>query len=171
MKKRWPVIVTLILLISAFLLLAHREWLAGMKEGEPSQAGPEETIWRMSDATREGNARAYLDCFSGQLQQNLGQTAAEMGEARFSEYLKQLNREVTGIAVSSLEPSFVQSGAQEAERRVEFVFRGKSEMQKHHFKLVNSKWRIDRVDDAEQLKVLIPYGTPVGEIVQKGARR
>lgn len=159
MKKRWPAVITLVLLVAAFITLSQRERLAGMKWSQVQAAAPEDIIWQMSDAARAGNVAAYLDCYSGALRQNLEKTASEMGEARFSEYLKQLNNEITGIAVSDL----TQANAQEAELRVEFVFRGKNEVQTHHFKLVNGKWKIDRVDDAERMKVLIPYGTAVGE--------
>lgn len=162
MKKRWITTVTLILLAGALVWLARRERLAGTNGSEPTAAGPEDVIWQMSDAAREGNAQTYLDCFTGNLQQNLKQTAAEMGDAQFSTYLKQLNNEVTGIAVSDLQQS-----AQEADLRVEFIFRGRNEAQKHHFKLIEGKWRIDRVDDAEQLKVLIPYGTTVSAAARK----
>jgi len=86
--------VTLILLIGALGLLAGRGRLTRVKGDESVLGGPEETIWRMSDAAREGNGRAYLECFSGTLQQNLQRSAAEMGEARFSEYLRQLHNEM-----------------------------------------------------------------------------
>lgn len=159
MKNRWPAMITFALLVAAFIALSQRERLAGMKWGKTQAASPEDIIWQMSDAARAGNVAAYLDCYSGALKQNLEKTASEMGAARFSEYLKQLNNEITGIAVSDL----AQTNAQEAELRVEFVFRGKNEAQTHHFKLVNGKWKIDRVDDAERLKVLIPYGTAASE--------
>jgi len=35
---------------------------------------------------------------------------------------------------------------------------------------VDGKWRIDRVDDGERLKVLFPYGTAVGEALRKERR-
>ena len=166
MKKRLVAIATLILLVGAFAWLVARERRAGMATDEPTASDPEEVIWRMSDAAREGNTLAYLDCFSGDLRRALQHSAAEMGEARFSEYLRRLNRETTGIAVSGLE----QNG-DEAELRVETVFRSKAEVQKHHFKLMNGRWQIDRIDNAEPLKVLIPYGTKVGESMRTDARR
>ncbi len=157
MKKRLPVIVTILLIAAAFILLTQRERLSGLKWGtQKPVASPEDVIWRMSDAAREGNVQAYLDCFSGALRQNLNKTATEMGQAQFSQYLKKLNDEMTGIAVSDLE----QANEQSATLKVEFVFRGKNEAQKHHFKLADGKWTIDAVDDAQRLKVLIPYGAP-----------
>jgi hypothetical protein len=159
MKNKWPVLVTLILLLGALLVFTQRERWKGALTSEKSAATPEDVIWRMADAAREGDAPAYLDCFGGALRQNLDKTAAEMGEAKFKAYLQQRNAEVTGIAVSDLE----QPDAQTAALRVEFVYRGKSEAQKHHFKLVNGQWQIERVDGGEQIPLLIPYGTGVAE--------
>ncbi|MEW6208859.1 MAG: hypothetical protein AB1631_10865, partial [Acidobacteriota bacterium] len=79
-------------------------------------------------------------------------TASEMGESEFSRYLKKLNDEITGIAVSDLE----QSDQQTARLRVEFVSRGKSEAQTHNFKLIDGKWKIDGIETAERINALMP---------------
>ena len=155
MKKRLPSVVTVVLIIGALMFLTEREWLAGLRRKAP--ATPESVVWRMSDAARKGDVQAYLDCFSGSLRQSLEKTAADMGEVRFSEYLKKLNNEMTGIAVSDFE----KVSEDTATLRVEFVFRGKNEAQKHHFKLVDGKWKIDSLDNAEGVPTLIPYGTRV----------
>jgi hypothetical protein len=42
--------------------------------------------------------------------------------------------------------------------RVEFVYRGKNESQEHHLILRDGVWKIDRVDESERVKTLIPYG-------------
>ncbi len=154
MKKRLPAIVTILLIAGAFVLLTQRERLSQLKWTEKSAVSPEDVIWRMSDAAREGNSQAYIDCFGGALRQNLQKTATDMGEAQFSRYLKKLNDEMTGIAVSDLE----QTTDQTASLRVEFLFRGKSEAQKHHFNLVDGKWKIEGIDNAERFNVPIPYG-------------
>jgi hypothetical protein len=159
MKKRSPAIVTVVLLFGALLFFTQRARWKDVLTAEKSAATPEDVIWRMADAAREGDAQAYLDCFRGALRQTLNKTAAEMGEAKFKTYLQQLNAEMTGIAVSDLE----QPDAQTASLRVEFVYRGKSEAQKHHFKLVNGQWQIERVDGGEQIPLPIPYGTGVAE--------
>ncbi len=158
MKKRLPAIVTVVLIAGALALLAQRERLSRWRLEKTAAATPEDVVWRMSDATRDGNVRAYLDCFSGALKQNLQKTASDMGEPQFSQYLKKLNDEVTGIAVSDFE----QVNEQTATLKVEFVFRGKNEAQKHRFKLVDGKWKIDDVETAERVKTLIPYGTEAG---------
>jgi hypothetical protein len=168
MKKRLPAILTIVLLLAVLLVLTQRErWREGASKPTAAAASPEDVIWQMSDAAREGQTQAYLACFSGELRTRLEKTAREMGAAKFTEYLQQLNQAVTGIAVSDLE----QSEADTAKLRVEFVLRGKHEAQTHHFQRVNGQWTITRVDDAEQVKVLIPYGTPVDEAKQEGERK
>jgi hypothetical protein len=155
MKKRLPAIVTILLIAGALVFLTQRERLSGWKWETKTAATPEDVVWRMSDATRDGDVQAYLDCFSGALKQNLQKTAADMGEAQFSQYLKKLNDEVTGVAVSDLE----QANEGTATLNVEFVFRGRNEAQKHSFEIVAGVWKITRIDGAQQIKTLIPYGT------------
>jgi hypothetical protein len=153
MKKRLPAIVTVLLIVGALVFFAARQRL---KTAEPgfNAANPESVIWRMSDATRVGDVEAYLDCFDGELRRNLEKTIADMGWPQFSEYLKRLNEEITGIAVSDLRLT----GDAGANLRVEFVYRGKNEAQEHHLILRDGAWKIDRVDESERIKTLIPYG-------------
>ena len=160
MKKRLPAIITALLILGALLFFTQRERWSNWRlttQTPVSPASPEDVVWRMSDATRDGDVKAYLDCFTGELRQKLEKTAAEMGEAQFSQYLKKLNDEVTGIAVSDLE----QTDPQSAAMRVEFVYRGKNESQKHRFRSIDGAWKIEGVDSAENVKVLVPYGTDV----------
>jgi len=152
MKKKLPAIITAMLILGAILFFTQRERIANK-----TPATPEDVIWRMSDAAGAGDVAAYLDCFGGELRQKLAKTSTEMGEAQFGQYLKKLNEEVTGIAVSDLE----QKDRQSASLRVEFVYRGRNESQQHRFKMENSVWKIDGVDTAENVKTLIPYGTDV----------
>ncbi len=156
MKQRLPAIITVLLIVSAIAFFAKRNQTVSTNR---SSATPEDVVWRMSDAAREGDVNAYLDCFDGALKSNLQRTVAEMGEAQFSQYLKRLNNEMTGIAVSDFEPV----NGNEATLRVEFVFRGRNEAQKHHFKLVNGTWKIEKLDGAEQIKPLTTYGSDVIE--------
>jgi hypothetical protein len=153
MKKHMPAIVTVLLIAGALVFFAARQRL---KTAEPvfNIANPESVIWRMSDATRVGDVEAYLSCFDGGLRRNLEKTIAEMGSRQFSEYLKRLNEEITGIAVSDLRLT----GEAGANLRVEFVYRGKNETQEHHLSLRDGAWKIDRVDESERIKTLIPYG-------------
>jgi hypothetical protein len=154
MKKRLPTIVTVLLIAGALVFFALRQRSKNAESGFNATT-PESVIWRMSDAARASDVEAYLNCFDGELRRNLEKTVTEMGERKFGEYLKRLNEEVTGIAVSDLKLT----GEGGAKLRVEFVFRGKNEAQQHHLILRNGAWKIDRVDESERVKTLIPYGT------------
>jgi hypothetical protein len=154
MKKRLPAIVTVLLIAGALVFFAARQRSRTAGTGYDA-AKPESVIWRMSDAARAGDVQAYLNCFDGELRRNLEKTAAEMGEPKFGAYLKRLNEEITGIAVSDLDLT----GEAGAKLRVEFVYRGKNEAQLHHLVLRDGAWKIDRVDESERIKTLIPYGS------------
>ena len=158
MKNRLPAIVTVSLIVGALVFFVARQ---RFKTAEPgyNSARPESVIWRMSDAVRAGDAQAYLNCFDGDLRRKLGKTVDEMGERKFGEYLKRLNDEITGIAVSDLDLT----GEAGAKLRVEFVYRGKNEAQRHHLTLRDGVWKIDHVDESERVKTLIPYGADATE--------
>jgi len=153
MKKRLPAIVTMLLIAGALVFFAARQRLKTADPGFKA-ANPESVIWRMSDAARIGDVEAYLNCFDGELRRTLKKTVVEMGEREFGAYLKRLNEEITGIAVSDLKLT----GEAGANLRVEFVYRGKNEAQRHYLVLRDGAWKIDRVDESERIKTLIPYG-------------
>jgi hypothetical protein len=158
MKKHLPAIITVLLIAGAIAFFVARQRSKTAVAGF-NAADPESAVWRMADASRAGDVRTYLNCFKGPLRQNLEKTATEMGEQRFGEYLKQLNKEITGIAVSDLELT----GPATAKLRVEFVSHGKNEAQQHHLRLDNGVWKIDRMDEAERIKTLVPYGAEATE--------
>jgi hypothetical protein len=150
--------MTVLLIIGALIFFVARPRLRTAEHGF-NTANPESVVWRMSDATRAGEVDAYLNCFDGKLRQNMEKTVAEMGERQFSDYLQRLNEEITGIAVSDLKLT----GEAGADLRVEFVYRGKNEAQQHHLVLRDGVWKIDRVDESERIKTLIPYGADATE--------
>ncbi|MFN0119076.1 MAG: hypothetical protein ACKV2V_01090 [Blastocatellia bacterium] len=169
MKNKLPAIMTVLLMLAGLLFLTQRERLSGLSVSSLTRtsdepAGPEEVIWRMSDAARAGDVRAYADCFSGQLHQRLQKTMAEMGEDAFRQYLQKMNNDITGIAVSDEELS----GAETAKLRVEFVYRGRNEAQIHHFRMAGGQWKIEATDDPENVRALVPYGTAVGQQPEAG---
>jgi hypothetical protein len=158
MNKHLPAIITLLLIAGTLAFFAARQRSKPAAQ-DPSAADAKAAVWCVADASRAGDVRAYLNCFDATLRQNLEKTAAEMGEQKFGEYLKRLNEEITGIAVSDVELT----GPDTAKLRVEFVSRGKNEAQQHHLKLSNGIWKIDSVDEAERIKTLIPYGAEATE--------
>jgi hypothetical protein len=45
--------------------------------------------------------------------------------------------------------------------RVEYVYQDRNEAQTMYLEKASSGWKITRVDGAERVKTLVPYGTPV----------
>lgn len=124
---------------------------------------PQSVIWSVIDASRNGNVKAYLDCFTGDLERNLRKTAEAMGESQFVDYLKQTNREIKGIAVSEL----TRISDDELSLKVEFVHKDKNEVQEHYLKKVGIAWKILDVKGTARVKTLVPYGAEVTPLIEK----
>ena len=110
----------------------------------------------MFEAAREGEVRKYLDCFDGALAESLQRAAAERGEAGFARYLRESNAPVKGIAVE--EPQVAAGG--EVKVRVELVYAGRNEAQFYYLTKTGDRWRISRLNAAEPVETLVPYGAP-----------
>jgi hypothetical protein len=123
----------------------------------PAGATPQDTVYRMTDAARNGDVRAYLGCYTGQMESTLRQIVAEKGEAALATYILNFNASVKGVAIQ--EP---QSTAERAVRlRVEFVYRDRNEAQIYYLEQGGGSWKIARQENAEGVKTLVPYGTTV----------
>ncbi len=157
MKKRFAQVLTVALIGGLFGFFAYRQRRAAPVTTEAD--GPESAIWRMVDASRAGDPERYLGCYSGEMERQLRQNLKDMGEARFREYLESRQREIKGIAVS---PPRISSNG-DALVKVEYVFADRNETQQVLVRRVGQQWRILRVDGAERIKTLVPYGTPVTE--------
>lgn len=127
----------------------------GSSRSQPEQ--PRDVIYAMLDAAREGIVDEYLDCYSGQMEKTLRQSHAEMGERKFSEFLKERNRDIKGIAMN--EPEF--AAEDEAKVRVEYVYAERNEVQQFYLNQQSGAWKIDRVSAPQRIQTPIPYGTPV----------
>jgi len=160
-RQRKAQLVTLGVLVAALGVVAvrrsgwsARELFSGARRGEPS---PQDAVYAMLDAAREGNVRKYLAAHTGQLEAALRQTIAEKGEAAFAAYLRQFNAPIKGVAI--LEPQPLTE--HEVRLRVEYVYRDRNEAQTMYLEKLSGTWKIARVEAAERVKTLIPYGTPV----------
>ncbi len=111
----------------------------------------------MLDAARAGNVSAYLASYSGPMRASLEQSVRESTNAAFAAYLRDSNSVIKGVAVN--EPQII--GDREASVQVEYVYQDRNEVQIMHLEKVGDGWRIARVEGAERIKTLIPYGTPV----------
>ncbi|MBM3735813.1 MAG: hypothetical protein FJW39_08515 [Acidobacteria bacterium] len=118
---------------------------------------PQDTIYSMFDAARDGNVGDYLRHYTGQMETSLKQTVSEQGESRFAGYLKQTNAPVKGIAI--MEPQVLTD--REVKLRVEYVYQDRNEVQMFYLEKQGKDWRIARLETAERIKTLVPYGTPV----------
>jgi hypothetical protein len=118
--------------------------------------GPESVVWRMVDATRAGDPAGYLECYAGEMEPRLRRDFQEMGSVRSRDYLLEAHRQLKGVAVQS--PRM--SSPSEAQIPVEYVYEDRNEVQQVYVKRIGGLWKIDRVEGAEQIKTLVPYGTP-----------
>jgi len=130
---------------------------ADPSDARVSRESPESVVWRMVDAARAGDSTGYLECYTGELEPRLRQNFQDMGSLRSRDYLLDAHRQLKGVAVRS--PRMI--SPQEAEIPVEYVYEDRNELQQVFARRVGGVWKIDRVDGAERIKTLVPYGTPV----------
>ena len=124
--------------------------------GSSKAAEPRDVIYAMLDAARDGVVDDYLECYAGQMERTLRQSLEEMGEERFSEFLKARNRDIKGIAMNAPRES-----GDEAEVRVEYVYADRNEVQEVYLDRSSGDWRIAGVSEIRRVETPVPYGTPV----------
>ncbi|MCX6901309.1 MAG: hypothetical protein NT105_21740 [Verrucomicrobia bacterium] len=155
MQRNLVTILTL-LLIGAGVWFAARNRPADFAD---AVATPEDAIQAMLDASRRGDARAYLDCFTDAMRPQLDATRQQMSEARFREYLTESQAPVMGVATTRLPDA--RPGLARCE--VEFILRDKNQRQTVELKKDGGRWRIEAMSQAVYAKPPIPYGTKVFE--------
>ncbi|MBM3744609.1 MAG: hypothetical protein FJW34_02285 [Acidobacteria bacterium] len=160
-RQRQAQLITLAVLAAALAVVVAQRggWsMRGLFSRAPnSEPGPQDAVYAMLDAAREGNVRKYLAAHTGQMEVTLRQAIAEKGETAFAAYLKEFNAPIKGIAI--LEPQPLTD--REVRLRVEYVYQDRNEAQTMYLEKVSGGWKIARLDTAERVKTLIPYGTPV----------
>ncbi len=124
----------------------------------PAEATPQDTIYAMLDAARDGDLKKYLAAYTGSMESALRQSIAESSDAAFRKYLQDTNAELKGVAVMTPEAA---PGDREVKVRVEYVYQDRNEAQTMNLERTASGWKIVRVESAERVKILVPYGTPV----------
>ena len=165
-RERKAQVATLAVLFGALALVAVKRggWQASaaslsnlVAARAPAGVSPQDTVYRMMDAARDGDVRAYLGCYTGQMESTLRQIAAEKGEAALASYIRNFNASVKGVAIQN-----PQSMAErEVRLRVEFVYRERNEAQIYYLEQGGGSWKIARQENAEGVKTLVPYGTAV----------
>ena len=91
-----------------------------------------------------------------QRKEQLAATVKESTEAKFKSYLTTQNADFQSIAVMVTD-----RGDDQALVRLEYVYNDRNEVQNVELRKEGSRWKIAKVDGAQQIKTLIPYGTPV----------
>lgn len=147
-------IVTIGVLVCALSFVIARR---GRSTAAPSvkEATAQDAIYAMLDAARDGNVDKYLASYAGPMESSLKQAIAESPD--FGKYLKDSNAAIKGVAI--MDPEQVSNV--EVKARVEYVFQDRNEVQYMFVDKTPRGWKIVRVDSAERVKTLVPYGTPV----------
>lgn len=154
-RKRTTTVVTIAAMAGLFAFAIARR---NMRRGEPAEgSGPESAVYAMLEAARAGDVSAYLAQYSGPMASTLRAVVAEKSEPGFRDYLRATNAEVKGVAVSGVR----RISDSEAELQLEYVFQDRNEVQSVKLERGSGRWKIVRVDSAERVKTLVPYGTPV----------
>ena len=165
-RERKAQVATLAVLFAALALVAVKRggWQASaaslsnlVSVRAPAGVNPQDTVYRMMDAARDGDVRTYLGCYTGQMESTLRQIAAEKGEAALASYIRNFNASVKGVAIQ--EPQ--STAEREVRLRVEFVYRDRNEAQIYYLEQGGGSWKIARQENAEGVKTLVPYGTLV----------
>jgi hypothetical protein len=147
--------------ILTLLLIGAGVWFAARNRPMNSAdvATPEDAVQAMLDASRRGDAAAYLDCFTEAIRPQLDATRQQMGEARFREYLAESQAPVMGVATSRLP----ETRSDRARIEVEFILRDKNQRQTVELRNYSGRWQIEAMSQAIHAKPPIPYGTKVFE--------
>ena len=164
-NRKAQILTGVLLAVIAVFLVARQRGLTpeSVSEAVTSAAAekappsPQDAVYAMLDAARDGNVPAYVSHFTGQMTTLLDQSLAENGEAKFAEYLKRTNAPIKGIAIN--EPQKLTE--REVKARVEYVYADRNEVQNMFLVKVGDVWKIERLEETERIKTLIPYGTPV----------
>jgi hypothetical protein len=153
-KNRIAQILTAAALGTALLVVVARQ-------RRPADVQPRDTpqsaVYAMLDAARDGDVKRYLACHTGPMENALQRAIAESGEPKFAAYLKETNAAIKGVAV--MPPEALSD--REVKLRVEYVYQDRNEVQTLYLEKAGNAWRIARLETAERIKTLIPYGTPV----------
>jgi hypothetical protein len=159
-RERKAHIATVLILAGALALAAAKRTAWGpvaILRTTATAATPQDTVYRMLDAARDGDVRKYLTCYTGQMESSLRQIVKEKGESSLADYIRAFNNTVKGVALQ--EPQSV--AANEVRMRVEFVYSDRNEAQIYDLQQSAGEWRIATQENTQGVKAVMPYGTPV----------
>ncbi len=151
------VTIAILALVVAILLIRQSGWSPSFRTGPSREPTPQDAIYAMLDAARQGDVDEYLKAYTGQVRASLEQTIQEKTKKGFADYLRRSNAPIKGIAITEPE----KLTPTEVRARVEYVFQDRNEIQYMYLQRVEGRWLITRVDAARRIPTLVPYGTPV----------
>ncbi len=149
------VTIAVIALIVAIVAIRQSGWKPSRRPSR--EQTPQDAIYAMLDAAREGDVEGYVEHYAGQIRATLEQAIEEQGEDGFARYLRESNAPIKGIAIT--EPEKIAPGQVKA--RVEYVYADRNEVQYMYLTRRDGRWVITRVDAVQRIETVIPYGTPV----------
>ena len=158
-RERKAQVATLLVMAGALTLVAAKRngWRPAAILRTAAPVTPQDTVYRMMDAARDGDVRAYLACYTGPMESSLRQIVKEKGDASLADYIRRFNASVKGVAIQEPQPI----AENEVRLRVEFVYSNRNEAQIYYLHQSGGAWRIARQENTEGVKALVPYGTPV----------
>jgi len=119
---------------------------AGAAQGRDSGNAdtPENTVYSMLNASRDGNLEAYFQCYAGEMETSLRGTAAARTESVFGKALQDSARSIRRVIVA--EPQRVSDN--EARVRVEYIYADHQDANIMYLDLEPGGWKIVRVEAA-----------------------
>jgi hypothetical protein len=123
----------------------------------PRMRTPEECLDLMFQAMKAGDVPAYLDCFSGELREQLDANVRQQGVNAFSRYLMDTVAPIKGRAVFGAE----YASPVRVRLKVDRVYEARPwECQGYWLERRLDVWRIYAIDMVELHDASVPYGTP-----------
>jgi len=118
---------------------------------------PEKCIDQLYEAMKTGDVRAYLNCFSGDLRDQLETTVRTQGTNSFSTYLKETVSPIKGRALLRTD----YAGSDRVRVELDRVYEARMwEYQGYRLEREAGIWKIYAIDPVELHDPPIPYGTP-----------
>ena len=117
---------------------------------------PRDAVYTMLDAARSGDVARYLRHYAAPALDEFRQTIREHGEGAFSNYLRDLNAAIEGVAMADPELN-----GETARLRVEYVYRDHNRAQNLYLKKSRSGWQIVRMESEDAARMPVAFGTAV----------
>lgn len=163
-RQRIAQLLTILSLAAALsaAVARHNGWnmpnWSTFRSRQPTEVTPQDAVYAMLEAARNGDVNKYLAAYAGSMETALRQSISESSRAAFQKYLQDTNAALKGVAVMAPEGD---GDGRDVKIRVEYVYQDRNETQTMSLEKTAGGWKIVRVDSAERIKTLIPYGSPV----------